>query len=214
MIKGVIFDMDGVLADSEKFICKAAMMMFSEIGLKVQPDDFRPFIGTGENRYIGGVAEKYGLPVDIEKVKDRTYTIYREIIRGNLKPLSGAAEFVSKCRSLGLKIAIATSADKVKMEANLQEIGIPPSLFDALVNGLEVVHKKPSPEIYLKAAEKTGLKPGECLVVEDAINGIRAAKSAGCRCLAVTNSFDRALLSEAEWICDSLNEVPEEAINW
>lgn len=214
MIKAVIFDMDGVLADSEQFICKAAMMMFSEIGVVVQPDDFKPFIGTGENRYIGGVAEKYGLHVDIEKVKSRTYTIYREIIRGELKPLQGAVDFVSKCKNLGLKIAIATSADKVKMEANLKEIGIPPSIFDALVNGLEVVNKKPSPEIYLKAAEKTGIKPMECLVVEDAVTGIRAAKSAGCRCLAVTNSFERTLLSEADWICDSLREVPEEAFNW
>lgn len=214
MIKGVIFDMDGVLADSEKFICKAAMMMFAEIGLNVQPDDFKPFIGTGENRYIGGVAEKYGLHADIEKVKSRTYTIYQEIIRGELKPLEGAVEFVSKCKNQGLKIAIATSADKVKMEANLKEIGIPPSIFDALVNGLEVVNKKPSPEIYLKAAEITGLKSCECLVVEDAVNGIKAAKSAGCMCLAVTNSFDRELLSEADWICDSLNNVPEEALNW
>jgi len=214
MIRGVIFDMDGVLADSEKFICQAATMMFSELGLIVHPDDFKPFIGAGENRYIGGVAEKYRLPVDIEKVKNRTYVIYQEIIKGELKPLDGAAEFVTKCRSLGLKIAIATSADKVKMEANLKEIGIPPSLFDALVNGLEVVNKKPSPEIYLKAAEKTGLKPRECLVVEDAVNGIKAAKSAGCKCLAVTNSFDRALLSEADWICDSLVEVPVKALNW
>lgn len=214
MIKAVIFDMDGVLADSEPFICKAAMMMFSEIGLVVQPDDFKTFIGTGENKYIGGVAEKYGLHVDIEKVKSRTYTIYREIIRGELKPLQGAVDFVLKCKSQGLKIAIATSADKVKMEANLKEIGIPPSIFDALVNGLEVENKKPSPEIYLKAAGKTAVKPMECLVVEDAVTGIRAAKSAGCRCLAVTNSFERTLLSEADWICDSLKDVPDEALNW
>jgi len=214
MIRGVLFDMDGVLADSEQYICKAAIMMFSEIGLSVKPDDFRPFVGTGENRYIGGVAEKYGLRVEIEEVKARTYEIYKSIIRGKLLPLPGAREMVDSCRKSGFRLALATSADTVKMEATLSEIGIPLSSFDQTVTGLDVVKKKPSPDIYLKAAEKIGLKPGECLVVEDAISGIKAAKSAGCRCLAVTTSFDRSLLSEADWVCDNLMRIPEEALTW
>ncbi len=102
----------------------------------------------------------------------------------------------------------------VKMEANLNEIGIPPSLFNATVTGLDVENKKPFPDIYLMAAERIGLKPEECLVVEDAISGIKFAKSAGCRCLAVATSFDRSLLNEADWVCTSLNEIPEEAFNW
>lgn len=214
MIRGVLFDMDGVLADSEPFICKAAIKMFDEIGLKVKPDDFKPFVGTGENRYIGGVAEKYGLKVDIEKVKARTYGIYQVIIRGRLKPLPGAVGFVRKCRELGFKTAVATSADIVKMEANLREIGLPSSAFDATINGLDVENKKPFPDIYIKAAERIGLRPEECLVVEDAVSGIKAAKAAGCRCLALTTSFDRSRLTEADWVCESLDEVPEEAINW
>ena len=214
MIRGVLFDMDGVLADSEKYICKAAIMMFAEKGLTVKPNDFKPFVGTGENRYIGGVAEKYGLEVDIEKVKARTYEIYKSIIRDNLKPLPGAREMVSRCRSMGLRLALATSADTVKMEANLMEMGIPASTFNAIITGLDVENKKPAPDIYIKAAEKIGLKPEECLVVEDAVSGIKAAKSAGCRCLAVTTSFDRSLLYEADWICESLNNVPDEALTW
>jgi beta-phosphoglucomutase len=214
MMRGVLFDMDGVLSDSEPFICQAAIMMFAEAGLKVIPEDFKPFVGTGENRYIGGVAEKYGLNVDIEKVKARTYSIYREIIRGKLRPLPGAVEFVIKCRNKGFKTAVATSSDAVKMEANLKEIGLPPSTFNATINGLDVKNKKPSPDIYIEAADKIGLKPCECLVVEDAISGIEAAKSAGCKCLAVTTSFDRSKLTEADWICGSLEKVPEEAINW
>ena len=214
MIKGVLFDMDGILADSEPFICQAAIMMFAETGLIVLPDDFKPFIGTGENRYIGGVAEKYGLNIDIEKVKARTYAIYLEIIHGKLKPLPGAVGFVRKCSNLGFRTAVATSADAIKMEANLKEIGLPSSAFNATINGLDVENKKPFPDIYIKAAERIGLKPEECLVVEDAVSGIKAAKAAGCKCLAVTTSFERAKLSEADWICKSLEEVPEEAINW
>jgi beta-phosphoglucomutase len=76
MIKGVLFDMDGVLADSEQFISDAAIMMFRELGVSVSPEDFIPFVGTGENSYIGGVAELYGIKIDIEQAKKRTYQIY------------------------------------------------------------------------------------------------------------------------------------------
>jgi HAD superfamily hydrolase (TIGR01509 family) len=214
MIRGVLFDMDGVLADSEEYISKAAIMMFRELGLTVSPEDFKPFVGTGENRYIGGVAEKYGLEVDIEKVKKRTYQIYTEIIKGNIMPLPGSLDFVRSCLSRGFKIAVATSTDKIKMEANLREIGLPSTIFNATVNGLEVENRKPSPDIYLLASRKIGLKPEECLVVEDAVSGIQAAKSAGCKCLALTTSFNRSLLLEADWICNNLEDVPEESLNW
>jgi len=214
MIRGVLFDMDGVLSDSEQYISEAAIKMFNELGLKVKAEDFSPFVGTGENRYIGGVAEKYGIKIDIDKVKARTYQIYTEIIKGNLKPLPGAVDFVKSCREKGLKTAVATSTDSVKMEANLREIGIPSEMFNATVNGQEVENKKPSPDIYLKAAGRIGLKPQECLVIEDAVSGIKAAKSAGCRCLALTTSFDGSLLKEADWICENLANVPEESLNW
>jgi HAD superfamily hydrolase (TIGR01509 family) len=214
MIKGVLFDMDGVLVDSEPFICKAAIMMFDELGVKVMAEDFHPFVGMGENRYIGGVAESYGVKVDIEQVKARTYEIYEIIVRDKLLPLPGAHEFISKCRKKGLKLALATSADSVKMKVNLREIGLSPDLFHSIITGLDVENKKPFPDIYIKAARNIGLDPAECLVVEDAVSGIKAGKSAGCRCLAITSSFDASALHEADWICESLLKVPEEVINW
>ncbi|MCE5347882.1 MAG: HAD-IA family hydrolase [Bacteroidales bacterium] len=214
MINGVLFDMDGVLVDSEAFICQAAIMMFSELGFMVQPDDFKPFIGTGENRYIGGVAEKYGAKINIDVAKARTYEIYRSIVRKKLSALPGSHEFIAKCRNKGLKMALATSADKVKMEINLMEIGLPPETFNSIITGLDVEKKKPFPDIYIKAAGSIGLKPHECLVVEDAVNGIKAGKSAGCKCLAITSSFDSSFLSEADWICDSLLNAPDEVLNW
>jgi len=214
MIKGVLFDMDGVLVDSESFICKAAILMFNELGINALPDDFIPFVGMGENRYIGGVAEKYGLSVNIDKVKARTYQIYETIIRGQLKPLPGVYEFIEKCRKKELKLAIATSADTVKMEVNLREIGLSSSTFDATITGLDVINKKPFPDIYIKAAGCIGVKPEECLVAEDAVSGVKAAKVAGCKCLAVTTSFDREKLKEADWICNSLMDAPDEALNW
>jgi beta-phosphoglucomutase len=212
MLKGILFDMDGVLVDSEKFICEAAIQMFSEQGVNVKPGDFLPFVGTGENRYLGGVAEKYGYKIDLERDKTRTYDIYAEMVRGKLEPLKGVKEFIAICREKKLKLAVATSADKVKMEINLGEIGIPATTFDATVNGLEVVHKKPDPEIFIKAALKLGLRPEDCLVVEDAVNGIKAGKAAGCKCLALTTSFPAELLKEADWIVKDLSEATGDLI--
>jgi HAD superfamily hydrolase (TIGR01509 family) len=214
MIKGVLFDMDGVLVDSERFIARAAIMMFEELGVQVKPEDFHPFVGTGENRYLGGVAEKYGITVDLTKVKARTYEIFGEIARKNLFPLPGAGEFISRCRDRGLKMALATSADKVKMEINLTEIGLLPETFNSIITGEDVVNKKPFPDIYIKASKNLGLKPEECLVVEDAVSGIRSGKTAGCRCLAVTTSFTADALHEADWIYDSLLDVPDEVLEW
>lgn len=214
MIRGVLFDMDGVLTDTEEFICRAATEMFREQGLDVNPDDFVPFVGTGENSYLGGVAEKYGLRIDIAEAKTRTYQIYDKISRGKIKPLPGALEFVEYCRSKGLKTALATSADKIKMEINIRGIGLSPEDFDYAINGLEIERKKPFPDIYLTAAERIGLRPEECLVVEDAVTGIKSGREAGCRVLAVTTSFSREELQDADWICDSLENVPGEALNW
>jgi beta-phosphoglucomutase len=100
------------------------------------------------------------------------------------------------------------------MEINLKAIGLSAGSFNYTVNGLEIGRKKPFPDIYLKAAQHLGLKPEECLVVEDAVSGVRAAKAAGCKCLAVTITFSREALHEADWICDSLLNVTEEALNW
>ncbi len=214
MIRGVLFDMDGVLVDSEPFICKAAILMFKELGHNVSPDDFVPFIGMGENRYIGGVAEKYEIKIDIIKAKSRTYEIFGNIVKGQLYPLPGAREFIGKCLDRNLRIALATSADKVKMEVNLKEIGLPPETFNSIITGLDVENKKPFPDIYIKAAERLGLKSHECLVVEDAVSGIKAGKAAGCKCLAVASTFEASALSEADWICNSLQEAPDESLDW
>lgn len=211
---GIIFDMDGVLVDSEEFICKAACMMFAELGLAVAPEDFVPFIGMGENRYLGGVAEKYQFPVAIDAIKKRTYDIYLDIIRGELKPLPGVGEFIEACRKEGRLLAVASSADRRKVEGNLREIGLDTRLFGTIVTGEDVVHKKPDPEIFLLAASRLKLNPADCLVVEDAVSGVTAAKAAGAKCLALTTSFPREKLSKADFFAPNLAHVPAEATQW
>ncbi|MFH0797475.1 MAG: HAD-IA family hydrolase [Candidatus Omnitrophota bacterium] len=213
---GVILDMDGVLVDSEPFICRAASMMFAEHSLMVKPEDFVPFVGAGENRYLGGVAAKYGFPLNLERDKRRTYEIYLEIIKGELQPLPGVPGFIEECRKNGKKMALATSADDTKVLGTLKEIGLPPDSFEAMVTGSNVTRKKPDPEIFLAAARNLGLDARDCLVVEDALNGVVAAKRSGARCLALTTSFSRKELISvgADWCAENLANTPDGVLFW
>ncbi len=207
VIRGVIFDMDGVLTDSEPLINAAAIAMFKEKGLAVKPEDFLPFVGAGEDRYIGGVAEKYNFPLDLPAAKARTYEIYLRLVPLQLKGFPGAQQLVGACRTAGLRLAVASSADQVKITANLRQINLPTENWDAVVTGEEVKTKKPSPDIFLCAAAKLGLSPDQCVVVEDAVNGVEAAKAAGMRCVAVAQTFAAGRLRGADLVRRTIGEV-------
>jgi beta-phosphoglucomutase len=206
-IRGVIFDMDGVLTDSEPLINAAAIAMFREKGLQVQPDDFLPFVGAGEDRYIGGVAEKHQFPLDLPAAKRRTYEIYLGLVPVRLKAFPGAVELVRACQQAGLRVAVASSADEVKIVANLRQIGLPPETWAGVVTGDDVGPKKPAPDIFLAAATRLGLAPAQCVVVEDAVNGVQAAKAAGMRCVAVAQTFPAAQLQRADVVRPSIAAV-------
>jgi beta-phosphoglucomutase-like phosphatase (HAD superfamily) len=233
--KAIIFDMDGVLTDSEWFIAEAGRLMFKEtFGIDVTHEDFAPFVGHGENRFLGGVAEKYGLKdFNIERDKKRTYEIYVEIVKGKLKAMPGAVEFVHRCRELGIKTALATSTDYVKMAANLEAIGLVNvqmeadkiglaaalgaaarnNVFDAMVNGLDVERQKPFPDLYLEAAARIETDPAECWVIEDSTGGVRAAKTAGMKCLGLLTTYpeEEIKAAGADRIVKDLSAItPEE----
>jgi HAD superfamily hydrolase (TIGR01509 family) len=212
-IRAVIFDMDGVLTDSEPLINAAAVGMFKEKGLPVLPDDFLPFVGTGEDRYIGGVAEKYHFPLDLAAAKHRTYEIYLELVPKCLHAFPGAVRLVQQCREAGWKVALGSSADRVKIEANLRQIGLPPEGWDALVSGEDAANKKPAPDLFLAAALKLQVPPAACVVIEDAINGIQAAKAAGMRCVAVAQTFPAERLRAADLVKPSVLDLTLEDLH-
>jgi HAD superfamily hydrolase (TIGR01509 family) len=206
-IQAVLFDMDGVLADSEPLINAAAIAMFKEKGLTVQPEDFLPFVGAGEDRYIGGVAETYHFPLDLPAAKRRTYEIYLEFVPARLEAFPGARELVDRCRQAGLRVALASSADKIKVVANLAKIGLPPETWDTVVTAEQVRHKKPAPDVFLVAARNLGVEPGACVVLEDAVNGIQAAKAAGMRCIAIASTFPAERLRAADLVREKISQV-------
>jgi beta-phosphoglucomutase len=209
IIRAVIFDMDGVLVDSEPLINAAAIAMFREKGLIVQPDDFLPFVGAGEDRYIGGVAEHHGFPLDVPAAKKRTYEIYLDLVPTRLEAFPGVLDLIHNCREAGLLIAVASSADLIKVRANLEKIGLPIPFWNAVVTGEAVLHKKPAPDIFLSAAGKLGITPPECvvMVMEDAVNGVQAAHAAGMRCVAVATTFHPDRLQEADVVRNRITDV-------
>ena len=209
----VIFDMDGVLMDSEPAICEAAILGLKEYGVTAVPDDFKPFVGAGEDRFIGGVAEKYGLVYKPE-MKRRGYEIYIEIVKDRIKVFEGVHDLLKLLKEKEIPMALASSADRIKVDANLKSAEIPMRLFNAIISGENVERKKPAPDVFLKAAQAMGVNPVNCVVVEDAVNGIAAAKAAGMKCIAVVSSFPREQLVEAnpDYICNDIPDVQQKLI--
>jgi HAD superfamily hydrolase (TIGR01509 family) len=206
--KSILFDMDGVLVDSEEVITKAAIKGLLEYGVSAAPDDFKPFTGMGEDRFIGGVAEKHGVKY-LPEMKKRVYEIYLDIVAEEIYVYPGTIPALKKLSEKGYKMAVASSADMVKVRANLSVAKVDLELFDAVLSGDDVSAKKPDPQIYLMAAKACGEKPENCLVVEDAVSGIIAAKKAGCGCVAVTTSFGEATLREAgaDYVIGDIGEL-------
>lgn len=210
-IKGVLFDMDGVLIDSEPFILEAAIEGLKQFGVNAQPDDFTPFIGAGETRYLGGPAEKYGVAFRPE-MKTVVYAIYADILKQHPDAVYDGVFDVINSVKAKYKAAICSAADLVKVKHNLNAIGVTPAFFDALVTGSDVTRQKPFPDIFLKGAGLLGLPAEQCVVVEDSINGIKAAKAAGALSVGVTTSFTREELEEKskpDYIINSIKELPD-----
>ncbi len=203
----LIFDVDGVLADTEALNARASALMFAELyGVTVQPADFYPFIGTGDERYVEGVAEQYGVQIDTETAVNRRAENFFQLLRSEPLPAApGVLELVAEARTSNrVRLAIATSGRREKQFPVIEGTGLKLEWFDVVITGDDVTRKKPDPQIYQLAGERLGLPPERCVVVEDAPVGVTAAKSAGMWCLAVTTSAPREALAAADLIVDSL----------
>ncbi|PNY04535.1 NHL repeat-containing protein 2-like [Trifolium pratense] len=166
----------------------------------------------GEANFLGGVASVKGVEgFNTEAAKKRFFEIYLDKYA---KPDSGigfpgALELISQCKSKGLKVAVASSADRIKVDANLAAAGLPLSMFDAIVSADAFENLKPAPDIFLAASRILNVPPSECIVIEDALAGVQAANAAQMRCIAVrTTLSDEALESAGpNFIRDDIGSV-------
>ena len=207
----VIFDMDGVLVNSEGAFRRACSEALWQWNVHPEYDEFQPFTGMGDILYIGGVSEKYGVPY-VPEMTDVSYKLYAEYAPTLLKVFDWSKKILMKLHDEGVKIAIASSAGAYKVDINIGCIGVDKSIFSAIVTGSDVEEKKPAPDIFLAAARMAGEDPENCLVIEDAISGIQAAKAAGMRVATVCTSFTAEELDAAgsDFVTDDAMNVCDE----
>lgn len=199
-VKAILFDMDGVLCNSEIVSRKAAAEVMKELyNLDVSPDEFIPYTGTGEANFLGGVARKFGAPFEVDACKEKFFEIYMKkyAVPGAGIEYTGAKELVAACRAAGLRTAVASSADLVKVHANLSAADIPLDLFDTIVSADAFENLKPSPDIFLAAAAQLGVATANCVVIEDAVAGVQAARAAGMRVIGVVTTLSEKDMKDA-----------------
>ena len=205
MIKAVIFDMDGVLVDTEKYHEMAYKAVVRKFGVNLTEKEIIMFKGVTALENIQYIFKKYEIKKDAAKyalLKDKVYRSYLK----NLKALPGVSDLLKKMKKQKIKLALASSGSRLNVEYILRKIKAK-KYFDVIINGEQVKKGKPNPEIFLKAAKKLKVKPKECVVVEDAVNGVKAAKRAGMFCIGIATTFSKNKLKEADLIINSLNEL-------
>jgi beta-phosphoglucomutase family hydrolase len=214
MLKGLLFDMDGVLVNNLEVHRAAFAEFFRRYGVERSFDELSRVFGKGNDDIMGELMPKEVVErVGIRELGYEKEAIYREIYAPIIEPQPGLLKFLAEAEEAGLRSAVGSSGYRVNVDFVLDKCRIR-SYFEAIVAGDEVTRCKPDPEIYLTAAAKLGLKPEECVVFEDAEAGIEAAKRAGIKVVALATTFSREFLegTEADAIVDDFREVSVEML--
>jgi HAD superfamily hydrolase (TIGR01509 family) len=196
-LKGLLFDMDGTLVDNlayhfmafDAYAKREGFTLLEPVSLKINgmhSNDIFPLLLGNE------VVAQYGL----DRLNREKEEVYRDMYRPKIAPIAGVIELLKEAKKAGVKCAIGSSGCRENVEMIIEGLGIA-DLIDGSISGSDVTHGKPHPEMFTKAHELLGLKAEECVVVEDAVNGILAGVRAGCKCLAVTTTASAEVLSEA-----------------
>ena len=207
--KAILFDMDGVLIESEYLMRASAIRALADYGVTARHEDFLEFTGMGEDRFVGGVAEKHGLVYKTE-MKELAYDYFGQKVKEEAHVPAGVKKMLEALHGMGLTLAVCSAADLRKVRYNLMAIGVDESIFAALVTGSDVTRKKPFPDIYLEGARRIGIDPEDCLVIEDAISGIQAAHAAGMDAVGVPTTFSQEVLQEKaapEYMLDEIRNL-------
>ena len=210
---GLIFDVDGVIADTEAVNARASIQMFDDLfGLKgVKREDFEAGLGRGAEAYVLAAAKVHDFEMTPEQIaqatKARQEYFLKMLADEPLPPFPGVLALVQAGMAReDFRVGIATSSTKEKSESVLKSAGIPYDQM-AYINGSDVTRKKPDPQLFLLCAERMGISSERCVVIEDAPDGVAAARAAGSKCIAVTNSTTAEKLAQADLVVDSLVQV-------
>jgi beta-phosphoglucomutase family hydrolase len=201
-----IFDMDGVLADTAQAHFESWQVIARRTGVEVTWADFEQTFGRPNHQIIPELLHR-DVPADelreIDRVKEAEF---RRIVSGALEPLPGVCELIAALDASGFGLAVGSSGPRENIDAILSALGLA-GHFPTIVSAWDVQLGKPHPEVFLKAADRIAVEPGRCCVFEDVPAGIRAAKAAGMKCIAVTTTHPAASLAEADVVVDTLEGI-------
>ncbi|MCI0491577.1 MAG: HAD family phosphatase [Planctomycetes bacterium] len=202
----VIFDVDGVLVDSYQAHFRSWQQLFSTLNVEYGEAAFAADFGRTSRdilcrRLRGDLSEERIQELDRQKEAN-----YRDIVRHDFPAMEGAAELIDSLATAGFLLAIGSSGPPENVELAIEHLD-PLGQITAVVTGNDVTRGKPDPQVFLIAAERLGVLPAMCVVVEDAAHGVEAAHGAGMRCVALTGTTTRDNLAKADLVVDSLHEV-------
>ncbi|MFZ4577953.1 MAG: HAD family hydrolase [Myxococcota bacterium] len=203
---GVIFDMDGVLADSNETHFKAFIRMGEELGVPFPRTMLERSFGMHNNQIFPMWLGADLTQPRIDALADRKEALYRELARDTLQPVAGAVDLFNVLHRAGWRLAVASSGPGANVRLALDVLGLAGRL-DAVVTGDDVTHGKPAPDVFLLALQGLALPATRCVVVEDAPNGVEAARAAGIAVVAVTTSKPAHALANADLIVETLAEL-------
>jgi HAD superfamily hydrolase (TIGR01509 family) len=204
--KGVIFDVDGVLVDSEPLHQRAWKQILEEFGITLSDAQFHRLMGKTTHQILAMYFEQYGIREDLEFWSFKKDEVYRSLVHEELKPLDGVVSLLEFLRSRKVRMGVASSAVRQNVKAALDCLG-PDICFDSILSVEDITHPKPNPEIYLKAAQALELPPSDCGVIEDSLPGIQSAKEAGAFVIGITTNVHPLALTVADLVCSSFHEI-------
>lgn len=205
-LEAVVWDLDGVIADTGVYHYQAWRDVFKKRGVAYTRAEFMPYFGRRHDAIIKSVLGDRLPQKEIDAITEEKQQDYRRRVADHIQGLPGAVALIKSIYRHHISQAIASSAVPENIAIILGGLGII-GCFQAIVHGMEAKEGKPSPQVFVLAAEKLKVKPARCLVIEDAIAGVAAARSAGMKCLAVTNSHPQEKLKDADLIIESLEKV-------
>ena len=209
MITAVLFDLDGTLVDTESLSAKSWYLTAEKMGFSIDDETIYSFIGLTRELIIERYADKLGGPDRADEAFDLHYYYKFELAKTDLRLMPGAEEALRTLSARGYKLGLATSSARKIATPELEPFGLL-ELFGASTCGAEAPRSKPNPDIYLVTAEKLGVVPSECAVVEDSFNGVRAGHAAGMSVFLIPDLVQPT--PEIQALCteelSSLHELP------
>jgi HAD superfamily hydrolase (TIGR01509 family) len=205
-LEAVIFDMDGVIVDSEPLWSEAENRLLARRNLEHSPELKAALMGRNSIEAVSCLKKHFNLSEPVGDLVQERNELVAELFRESLQPVAHVLDLIRSLRDRGVKTALGSSSPQVLVGLVLDILGIA-GLFDLVVSGDQVARGKPAPDIYLASARHLDVAPGNCLVIEDAPNGVAAAKAAGMCCLAVSTSAGASALCRADQVVSGFADV-------